>query len=72
MHIVKVAPARAPEWLLRRGETTPLVEIMQGGTYFTDTLAFLLGVGVNHACLPQELFLEVMDMLIPSWDKDHT
>ena len=72
MHIVKVAPARAPEWLLRRGEATPLVEIMQGGTYFTDTLAFLLGVGVNHACLPQELFLEVMDMLIPSWAMERT
>ena len=67
MHIVKVAPARAPEWLLRRGEATPLVEVMQGGTCLTDTLAFLLGV-----CLPQELFLEVMDMLIPSWAMERT
>jgi hypothetical protein len=62
-----MAPARAPEWLLRRGEATPVVEVMQGGTCLTDTLAFLLS---NY--LPQELFLEVMDMLIPSWDKDRT
>ena len=72
MYIVNMAPARAPEWLLRRGEATPVVEVMQGGTCLTDTLAFLLGVSVNNVCLPQELFLEVMDMLIPSWDTEHT
>lgn len=72
MHIFKVAPARAPEWLLGRGEVTPVVEIMQGDTCLMDTMKFLLGVGVNQACLPQELFVEIMDMLIPSWDKDHT
>jgi hypothetical protein len=72
MYIVNMAPARAPERLLRRGEATPVVEVMQGGTCLTDTLAFLLGVGVNNVCLPQEFFLEVMDMLIPSWDKDRT
>jgi hypothetical protein len=72
MYIVKMAPARAPEWLLRRRELTPVIEIVQGGTCLTDTLAFLLGVGATNACLPQELFLEVMDMLIPSGDKEHT
>eukprot|EP00624_Nannochloropsis_granulata_P001214 evm.model.NODE_15635_length_12772_cov_48.864784.1 len=67
-----MAPAKAPNWLLRRGEATPVVEVMQGGTCLADTLASLLGVGVTNACLPQELFLEVMDMLIPSWDTEHT
>ena len=64
MHIVKVAPARTIEWLQRRGEAMPAVEIMEGDTCLTDTLAFLLGVGANHARLPQELFLEIMDMLL--------